>query len=60
MSTQNQSNPADFRRQTSINPHMAQAVDYWAREFRVTPARLIATVREVGRNVGEVRRRLTK
>lgn len=60
MNTQLQNNTGDFRHQAYINPNIAQAVAYWAREFRVTPSRLIQVVREVGRNVGEVRRQLSR
>ena len=60
MNTQHQNNIGDFRRQAYINPHIAQAVAYWAQEFRVTPSKLIQVVREVGRNVGEVRRQLSR
>ena len=49
----------DFRQQTSINPNLPQAVRYWAQELRVSPAILLRVVKEVGRNVGEVRRRLS-
>ena len=50
---------ADFRFQTTINPNLTQAVHYWAGEFDVPPATLIKVVREVGRNVLEVRRHLS-
>lgn len=53
------SSPADFRFQTTINPKLTQAVRYWADEFDVPPAKLLEVVREVGRNVYEVRRRLS-
>jgi len=53
------STPADFRFQTTINPNLTQAVRYWADEFDVPPAKLLEVVREVGRNVLEVRRRLS-
>lgn len=59
MSTQHHTNTGDFRQQAYINPNLAPAVRYWAQEFRVTPSKLIQVVREVGRNVGEVRRRLS-
>ena len=59
MNTQQHNNTGDFRHQPYINPNLAQAVAYWAQEFRVTPSKLIQVVREVGRNVGEVRRRLS-
>lgn len=49
----------DFRQQTSINPNLPHAVRYWAQELRVSPAILLRVVKEVGRNVGEVRRRLS-
>ena len=48
----------DFRHQAYINPNLAPAVAYWAQEFRVPPSKLIQVVREVGRNIAEVRRRL--
>jgi hypothetical protein len=51
--------PADFRFQTTINPNVTQSVQYWAGEFDVPPAKLIQVVREVGRNVLEVRRHLS-
>jgi len=60
MNTQHKNNTGDFRHQAYINPNIAQAVAYWAQEFRVTPSRLIQVVREVGRNVGEVRRQLSR
>lgn len=60
MNAQNHTNPGDFRHQAYINPNIAQAVAYWAQEFRVTPSKLIQVVREVGRNVGEVRRQLSR
>jgi len=41
-----------------INPNRVQEVRYWAEEFHIPPARLIAVVREVGRNLYEVRKRL--
>lgn len=50
---------ADFRFQTTINPNVTQAVNYWAGELDVPPAKLIQIVREVGRNVVEVRRHLS-
>ncbi|HWW71989.1 MAG TPA: DUF3606 domain-containing protein [Duganella sp.] len=51
--------PADFRFQNTINPNVTQAVRYWADEFDVPPAKLLEVVREVGRNVYEVRKRLS-
>lgn len=45
-------------RQGFINPHLPQEVRYWAEEFHIPPARLLAVVREVGRNLYEVRKRL--
>lgn len=45
-------------RQGFINPNHVQEVRYWAEEFHIPPARLIAVVREVGRNLYEVRKRL--
>jgi hypothetical protein len=59
MHAQHTTPPADFRFQTTINPNLTQAVRYWADEFDVPPAKLIEVVREVGRNVLEVRRRLS-
>ena len=44
--------------QGTINPNRVQDVNYWAAEFHVPPAKLIEVVREVGRNVNEVRKRL--
>ncbi|SEN19245.1 Protein of unknown function [Duganella sp. CF517] len=58
MQPQQNPSPADFRFQTTINPNLTQAVRYWADEFDVPPAKLLEVVREVGRNVYEVRRRL--
>ena len=58
MQAQQTTSPADFRFQTTINPNLVQAVRYWADEFDVPPAKLLEVVREVGRNVLEVRRRL--
>lgn len=52
-------NDADFRCQQTINPNLTQAVRYWASEFDVPPAKLIEVVREVGRNLLEVRKRLS-
>ncbi|KQQ40127.1 hypothetical protein ASF61_04885 [Duganella sp. Leaf126] len=49
---------ATASRQGFINPHHVQEVRYWAEEFHISPARLIAVVREVGRNLYEVRKRL--
>lgn len=49
---------AEFRFQTTINPNVTQAVRYWADEFDVPPAKLLEVMREVGRNVYEVRKRL--
>lgn len=51
-------NAADFRGQTTINPNLTQAVRYWAREFDVPPSKLLEVVREVGRNLLEIRKRL--
>jgi hypothetical protein len=59
MHTQPATTAADFRFQTTINPNLAQAVQYWAGELDVPPAKLIQIVREVGRNVLEVRRHLS-
>ena len=59
MHPQQTTSPADFRFQTTINPNLTQAVRYWADEFDVPPAKLLEVVREVGRNVLEVRRRLS-
>lgn len=47
-----------FTHQGFINPNRVQEVRYWAEEFHIPPARLIAVVREVGRNLYEVRKRL--
>lgn len=49
----------DFRFQSTINPNVTQAVRYWADEFDVPPAKLLEVVREVGRNVYEVKKRLS-
>jgi hypothetical protein len=59
MQPQQTTNPAEFRFQTTINPNLTQAVRYWADEFDIPPAKLLEVVREVGRNVLEVRRRLS-
>lgn len=61
LTTNNHGKPVttDFGQQTSINPNVPQAVRYWAQELRVSPAILLQVVKEVGRNVGEVRRRLS-
>ena len=59
MNAQTTTAPADFRFQTTINPNLTQAVRYWADEFDIPPAKLLEVVREVGRNVLEVRRRLS-
>ena len=59
MQPQPTSSAADFRFQTTINPNLTQAVRYWADEFDVPPAKLLEVVREVGRNVYEVRKRLS-
>lgn len=59
MHAQQTTTPADFRFQSTINPNVTQAVRYWADEFDVAPAKLLEVVREVGRNVLEVRRRLS-
>jgi hypothetical protein len=47
----------DFRNLRTIDPQRATEVRFWAREFDVPPSRLIQVMREVGRNVGEIRRR---
>lgn len=60
MNTPHHNNTGDFRHQAYINPNIVQAVAYWAQEFRVTPSKLLQVVREVGRNVGEVRRQLSR
>lgn len=59
MHTQQTTRPAEYRFQTTINPNVAQAVHYWAGEFDIPPAKLLEVVREVGRNVYEVRKRLS-
>ena len=59
MQPQPTTNPADYRFQNTINPNLTQAVRYWADEFDIPPAKLLEVVREVGRNVLEVRRRLS-
>nr|WP_315397091.1 DUF3606 domain-containing protein [uncultured Duganella sp.] len=59
MQAQQNTKAADFRFQSTINPNQTQAVHYWASEFDVPPAKLVAAVREVGRNVIEVRRHLS-
>ena len=59
MHAQPTSTPAEFRFQTTINPKLTQEVWYWANEFDVPPAKLLEVVREVGRNVYEVRKRLS-
>jgi hypothetical protein len=51
-------NAANFRCQNTINPNLTQAVRYWAQEFDVPPSKLLEVVREVGRNLLEVRKRL--
>ena len=53
------SKAADFRFQNTINPNVTQSVSYWADEFDVPPAKLLEVLREVGRNVYEVRKRLS-
>ena len=52
-------NETDFRCQHTINPNLTQAVRYWASEFDVPPSKLLEVVREVGRNLLEVRKRLS-
>lgn len=51
-------NTVSFAHQGSINPNRLQEVRYWAHEFHIPPAKLIEVVREVGRNLYEVRKRL--
>jgi hypothetical protein len=52
-----QTKTSDYRSLRTINPQHAPEVRFWAREFDVPPSKLIEMVREVGRNVGEIRRR---
>lgn len=52
-------NTADFRCQTTINPNLTSAMRYWAQEFDVPPSKLLEVVREVGRNLLEIRKRLS-
>jgi hypothetical protein len=59
MRVQQTTGSADFRFQTTINPNITQAVRYWADEFDVPPSKLLEIVREVGRNIYEVRKRLS-
>jgi hypothetical protein len=47
----------DYRSLRTIDPYRAPEVRYWATEFDVPPSKLIEVMREVGRNVGEIRRR---
>ncbi|NGZ86284.1 DUF3606 domain-containing protein [Duganella aceris] len=47
----------DFRSLRTIDPQQARQVRYWAGEFDVPPSKLIQVMREVGRNIGEIRRR---
>jgi hypothetical protein len=49
--------PSHFRNLRTIDPQQATEVRYWAREFDVPPSKLIQVMREVGRNIGEIRRR---
>ena len=49
--------PSDYRSLRTINLRHAPEVRFWAREFDVPPSKLIEVVREVGRNVGEIRKR---
>lgn len=58
MHAQHTTGAANFRFQSTINPNITQAVRYWADEFDVPPAKLLEIVREVGRNIYEVRKRL--
>jgi hypothetical protein len=52
-----QTKTPDYRSLRTINPQHAPEVRFWAREFDVPPSKLIEVVREVGRNVGEIRKR---
>ena len=52
-------NTADFRNHRTINPQHLQEVQYWAGEFDVPPSKLIEVVREVGRNLTELRKRFS-
>ncbi|WP_070271409.1 DUF3606 domain-containing protein [Duganella sp. HH101] len=47
-----------WRQSRTINPRQLPEIQYWAAEFDVSPATLIGVVREVGRNLDEVRKRL--
>ena len=53
------STPAAFRFPTTINPKLTQEVRYWADESDVPPSKLLEVMREVGRNIYEVRKRLS-
>lgn len=57
MQRHHQTTTPDYRHLRTINPQHRQEVQYWATEFDVPPSRLIGVVREVGRNVNEVRKR---
>jgi len=48
---------SSYRHIQTINPRRPAEVRYWAREFDVPPSKLIEVVREVGRNMMEVRKR---
>ncbi|MQA40953.1 DUF3606 domain-containing protein [Rugamonas aquatica] len=51
--------PAPWRQLRTINPRQVSEIQYWAAEFDVTPATLVGVVREVGRNLDEIRKRLS-
>ena len=46
-----------YRNIRTIDPQQALQIRYWAREFDVPPSKLLQVMREVGRNVSEIRRR---
>lgn len=50
---------ASWRQLRTINPRQQSEIQYWAAQFDVSPATLIGVVREVGRNLDEVRKRLS-
>lgn len=52
-----QTDTSHFRNIRVIDPQQALQIRYWAREFDVPPSKLIQVMREVGRNVSEIRRR---
>ncbi|GJI99989.1 hypothetical protein RugamoR64_05280 [Duganella rhizosphaerae] len=58
MQVEHKTMAADYRQHRTINPQHSREVQYWAEQFDVPPSTLIDVVREVGRNVAEVRKRL--